>query len=334
MDPINQMWMQGSPPVFLNNEANPVSRTLDGLSCAIRSCCDQAEQMFGDMAKSSGADSNANSPGPTPTSQAVTANENELCGRNLVLSSKTLLDQHVAVSGKIKKHGLSLMVAAMSAFLVNQGGDEQQSSSAEGGSDMSGGFSDEQVKNLLMACDIIIKHPLLLHSPGPIYHMATNAAIMLCHMLNGLSDRKRSGDTGSASANKMDGIIFDEALDTFMATRKLLNIHRKSLPVKLRCHGIPRPGGIGPFKEPNSGPFVDMGDTLMCLCRGCQVFVLMGCSPCVAAERAAKAASAESEDQHDPWAEADSEIQQFGDTDDMNLNDDNLLEILSRIVQN
>ena len=61
---------------------------------------------------------------------------------------------------------------------------------------------------------------------------------------------------------------------------------------------------------------------------------IAGCSPCVAAERAAKAASAESEDQHDPWAEADSEIQQFGDTDDMNLNDDNLLEILSRIVQN
>ena len=55
-DPDNQMWMQGPPPVFLNNEAHLISRSLDAFACAIRSCCDQANTSFEGMAKASGVD--------------------------------------------------------------------------------------------------------------------------------------------------------------------------------------------------------------------------------------------------------------------------------------
>jgi len=128
---------------------------------------------------------------------------------------------------------------------------------------------------------------------------------------------------------------------TFMATRKALIIHRKSLPVKLRCHGIPRPSGVGPFKKVNNNPeapFIDLGDTLMCLCRGCQNFVLMGCSPCVAAERSMKAATAQATHQDRQQSEEKSGYDEFdrelGEVDDLSLDDDALLDVLSRIVQN
>lgn len=356
-DPINQMWMQGSPPVFLNNEACPISRSLDAFACAIRTCCDQANTQFEDMAKESGmamapeggGGSNGHQQGMpsqvTATATAVMANENELCSRNIVLSAKTLLDQHWGSSNEnVKKHGLVMVAASMSAFLENgadQGGDGDNGS---GG----GGFTEDQIKNMMTACDIIIQHPLLLHSPGPIYHMASNGAILLCHLLNGIhancgsnADNNSNG-SGSPHGSKVESILFDEVLDTFMAMRKVLNIHRKNLPVKLRCHGIPRPSNIGPFKKSASADpeaaFIDLGDTIMCLCRGCQGFVLMGCSPCVAAERSLKAtqrAADESSDIQQQWHEADNDFdRQIGEMDDFNLDDDALLEVLSRIVQN
>lgn len=331
-DPVNQMWMQGSPPVFLNNEACPVSRSLDAFACAVRTCCDEANRQFEGMAKASGMEmpgmsstsaspDNSSVAGMTPTTTAVMANENELCSRNIVLSAKTLLDQHFGASGKIKKHGLTMIGSAMSAFLVD-GQDNQQEGNAMGG------FTDGQMKNLFAACDIIIQHPLLLHSPGPVYHMASNAAIMLCHLLNGIHANNSGGFSSKAKST-----LFDEVLDAFMAVRKVLNNHRKNLPVKLRCHGIPRPSG-GPFKQSNPGaPFIDLGDTLMCICRGCQGFVLMGCSPCVAAERSMKAAKTSKQEQ---WTDADNEFKtQIGDMNDLNLSDDDaLLDVLSRIVQN
>lgn len=338
-DPLNQMWMQGSPPVFLNNEACPVSRSLDAFACAVRTCCDQANTQFEEMEKAvmgAGETGGGQSTYITPTTTAVMANENELCGRNIVLSAKSLLEQHAGMGGsKTKKHGLSMVAAAMSAFLEN--GEEDKQASPSGGSGSShgdnvGNFTDAQIKNLLTACDIIIQHPLLLHSPGPIYHMASNAAILLCHLLNTIySNCTKKG--GSGMPSKVEGILFDELLDTFMTVRKILNIHRKCLPVKLRCHGIPRPI-IGPFKKLSpQKPFIELGETLMCLCRGCQGFVLMGCSPCVAAERSLKNAWEHSSQEEQRMESMDN---QFGtDLGDMEDLDDNaLLDVLSRLTQN
>ena len=322
-DPANQNWIQGAPSIFLNNEAPAINRSLDALACAVRSCCDHANTSFEDMAKEAGVDLPADAfDSSTATTKAVMANENELCSRNIVLSAQSLLNQHSGMSKeKTKKHGIMLLVLGMDAFLDS--GEEENM----------GGFTDNQIKNLLKVCDILIKNPLLLYSPGPLYHMASNAAVMLCHLLNGMHAGCNAGAGSSSSSGGVEGVLFDEVLDSFMAVRKLLNIHRKCLPVRLRCHGIPRPS-IGPFKKSSTpeAPFIDLGDTLMCGSRGCQGFVLMGCSPCVAAERSMSAArdQAANEGSDADDAEFQRELGDLGD--DFDLDDETLFNVLSRIV--
>ena len=97
-NPMNKMWIQGPPPVFINNEAPALSRSLDALACAIRSCCDQANARFEGMAKElmngdGGGGAQCDESGGcgkmTATGSAVMANEDELCSRNMVLSAFT-----------------------------------------------------------------------------------------------------------------------------------------------------------------------------------------------------------------------------------------------------
>jgi hypothetical protein len=331
-DPKNQVWIQGAPPVYLNNEAPLPARSLDALSCAIRSCCDQANTRFAKMEnEAKAADSEGDAAMPqageektssteafvSPTATAVMSHKDELCARNMVLSSFTLLQQHEAGSASPRKNqGLHLVISAMDAFLEN--GDE----------DGSGGFTDSQIQSLLNVCNTVIENPLLLHHGGPTYHMVSNATILLCHLLNGMHAME-----GKESRNQeMESTVFEEILDTFLAVRKLLNIHRRKLPVKLRCHGIPRPSVTGP--APGKA-FIDLGETLMCSCRGCQGFVLMACSPCVAAERALKAGrmqdmEAAREAEMAETEELDKEILDMGA--EFDLDDDALLQMLSRII--
>jgi hypothetical protein len=89
--------------------------------------------------------------------------------------------------------------------------------------------------------------------------------------------------------------------------------------------------------EPKNGqPLVDLGETLLCPCRGCQGFVLMACSPCVAAERA-QAAEARIKIEETQEAEAATE---FGEIDreledlsaQFDLDDDALLGMISNLI--
>jgi hypothetical protein len=353
------MWMQGSPPVFLNNEANLITRSIDAFSCAVRTCCDHANTNFEDIAKASGIGS--------PTYSAVLANEKQLCTRNIVMSAKTFLDQYTNIAATTtKKHGLYFVAYAMSAFVENSQSDHLQEGSGVGESKL-GSFTPLQIKNLFAACDIIIQHPLLLHSPGPVYHMAGNAAVLMCHLLNAIYSKYNSeaskqtpqdGCGMTVPINMADSILFDDALDTFITMRMILNIHRKTLPVKLRCHALPRPSGLGLFKRmfetvtkvdgdhTDQEFFIDLGQTAMCPCRGCQGFVLMGCSPCVAAERIANAAQnngrkeiagdfltfhsiADVNNEHIKHRQGQEEFNYCGENSD----DDDLLAILSKIIK-
>lgn len=338
-DPQNQNWIQGVPPVFLNNEAPLPARALDALACAVRSCCDQANSRFQQLAKAT-EDQLPASAGlqemvindatiHTPTSTAILAHENELCSRNVVLSAFTLLQQHEASTATYNSNqGIQLVISAMDAFLEN--GDED----GDGG----GGFTDSQVQSLLSVCNTVIENPYLLHHGGPTYHMVTNAAILLCHLLNGMYENMQGGDGTNPGAGEMEQALFEEVLDTLAAIRKLLQVHRRKLPVKLRCHGIPRPAVLN-FSAPSSQrvvkPFIDLGETLLCACRGCQGFVLMACSPCVAAERA-RAANAKREME----AKLEEEAEEAGDLDtelaelagEFDLDDDALLSMLSQLI--
>lgn len=322
-DPKNQMWIQGAPPVYLNNEAPLNARSLDAVACAIRSCCDQANNRFSMIAQAANPEDAAENQLVlvTPTSTAVLAHENELCSRNMVLSAYTLLQQHEARTATTTQHnqGHHMIISAIDAFLD------------EGDEDGSGGFTDGQVQALLSVCNTAIENPLLLHHGGPTYHMVSNSAILLCHLMNGMHAMDASASNGSSK--EMEAAVFEEILDTFLSVRKLLNIHRRKLPVRLRCHAIPRPSMRGPQE---GKPFVDLGETLMCGCRGCQGFVLMACSPCVAAERAKKAKSMKESE----YARETDAMMDGNDLDralldlesEFDLDDDALLSMLSSII--
>eukprot|EP00526_Cylindrotheca_closterium_P004428 CAMPEP_0113608832 /NCGR_PEP_ID=MMETSP0017_2-20120614/4142_1 /TAXON_ID=2856 /ORGANISM="Cylindrotheca closterium" /LENGTH=763 /DNA_ID=CAMNT_0000517557 /DNA_START=102 /DNA_END=2393 /DNA_ORIENTATION=- /assembly_acc=CAM_ASM_000147 len=321
-DPKNQNWIQGAPPIYLNNEAPLPARSLDALACAVRTCCDQANGRFAAISKEAKTTNMEAIPQETiitPTTTAVLAHENELCSRNMVLSAFSLLQQYEAATpSSHKNQGIHLIISALDAFLDN--GDEEEN----------GGFTDAQIQSLLSVCNTTIENPLLMHHGGPTYHMVSNAAIMLCHLLNGMYAMK-GPELLTAQEGDMEAAMFEEVLDTFIAVRKLLMIHRRKLPAKLRCHGIPR----APIGVPQEGmSFIDLGETILCSCRGCQGFVLMACSPCVAAERAQKAADKrkvetgiegkfDSTDMDQDLAELDN---------DFNLDDDALLGMLSQLI--
>jgi hypothetical protein len=366
-NPDNQLWIQGPPPIFINNEAPPISRSLDALACAVRTCCDQANRQFDAMSPDKEVCLTA-----TPTGSAVLANEKELCSRNMVNSAHTLLQQHESSCKLSDRHvGHHMIISAMDAFL----GDHETDSGGGGE-----GFSDSQVQNLIHVCNTVVDHPYVLHQPGPIYHMVTNAAILVAHLLNGMhsnlmtqyigrehSPRNRHNHDGDADdhhgkKHQMERLLFDETLDTFISVRKILASHRRKLPAKLRCHSIPRPKYLAfpsfdADKESEGKAFVDLGETLMCGCRGCQGFVLMGCSPCVAAERAQAArerqeaeiqaeresalfvqgsgdgrgGSGNNDGSGEILNEFDKELNALGAEFDMD--DDALLGVLSRIIQ-
>jgi len=326
-DPRNQNWIQGAPPVFLNNEAPLRARSLDALAFAVRTCCDQANGRFAAISKEAKADNMEPIPQETiitPTTTAVLAHENELCSRNMVLSAFTLLQQYETVTpNSHKNQGMHLVMSAMDAFLDN------------GEEDETGGFTDSQIQSLLSVSNIIIENPLLLHHAGPTYHMVSNAAVMLCHLLNSMYMMKGGADgirNEQLQGGGMEAAMFEEILDTFTAVRKLLVIHRRKLPIKLRCHSIPRPSLVLPE---DGRPFIDLGETLLCACRGCQGFVLMACSPVVAAQKAQAAGTKRSvEAAREAQVEAADELDKELDvlSHDFNLDDDALLGMLSQLI--
>lgn len=326
-DPRNQNWIQGAPPVFLNNEAPLRARSLDALACAVRTCCDQANGRFAAISKEAKADNMEAIPQETiitPTTTAVLAHENELCSRNMVLSAFTLLQQYEQVTpNSHKNQGMHLVMSAMDAFLDN------------GDDDGDGGFTDSQIQSLLSVANIVIENPLLLHHAGPTYHLVSNAAVMICHLLNSMYLMK-GGANGIRNEQQLGGgmeaAMFEEILDTFTALRKLLVTHRRKLPIKLRCHSIPRPSLILPG---DGKPFIELGETLLCACRACQGFVLMACSPVVAAQKAQAAATKRSvEAAREAQVEAADELDKALDdlSHDFNLDDDALLGMLSQLI--
>jgi len=324
-NPDNQMWIQGPPPIFLDNEAPRLSRTLDALACAIRSCCDQANERFSKMASALAPEQiQKDPPGnyATATARAVLSSKEELCSRNMVTSAAALLQQERTINTQKDLKGIDIIVEGMDVFL--QGGDE----------DDSGGFTDSQIQGLLKISNTFIEYPFMLWNPGPTYHMMSNATIMTCHLLNGMHESKFRDPSGNL--NEREAAMFSLFYDTFVAARKVLDGHRKKLPLQLRCHSIPKANLLAGKGQ----PFIDLSETIMCSCRGCQGFVLMGCSPCVAAERA-QAAALKKELGEEAFVGSNEMItpakgEYEAELDELNsefdLDDDTLLGVLSQII--
>lgn len=301
-DPLNQMWIQGPPRVFINNEAPPLSRALDALACAIRSCCDHANNQF-------------EGTNCTPTAKAISNNKDELCSRNLILSAHTLVRQSEETNMNGKSLGHNLIISTMDGFL--EGGDAENQ-----------GFTDTQIQSFLSTCNTAIENPYLLYQGGPTYSMVSNSAVMLCHVMNALY---ADGDfSPMKDDSEMEDALFNEILDTYISTRKILNVHRRKIPALLRCHALPRPNLLRKKDGGDDSPFIDLSDTQMCSARSCQGFVLMGCSPCVAAERAQAMERKEQPEVEDLGLGFDESLMSLSNVVD--IDDDSLLKVLGKIV--
>lgn len=270
-------------PIFLNNEAPLHARSLNALAIAMRRCtCLTSQAMHPDgPASSDQQQQNQPSGSINANGLAVITNDKELGSRNMVLSAYTLIQQESAVRGALHTKGHSMVIAALDAFLEN---DEQDSMC---------GFSDSQIQNLLLVCQTTLEIPVILYHPGNTYHMVTNSAILLAHYLNAIYAIRQQGEE-----DEENEVLFEEVMHTFLATRKILQSHRRRLPSKVRCHSIPRVKFLdlmfgveseeqrycnGPPPQPEA--IVDIGEVTLCACPSCHVFVLRGCGPCVAAER-------------------------------------------------
>jgi len=310
-DPKNQVWIQGTPPIFVDNSAPSPTRALDALSCAIRSCCDKANVMIEDqLEEAASVEGRSFTPKQfnSVTARAVLANESELCSRNIILSTEMLMKQEVNQSESNSFLGIECLLKAMSVFL-DEGSEH--------------GFSESQLDGLLKTLNAFIQFPSMLWHAGPSYHLFTNATIMVCHFLNGMHQKRHASPEG---LNAMENAMFEEFHDTFIAARKLLMAHRNKLPHRIRCHGIPRSNPTACKDE----PIVDLNGALLCGCRGCQNFVLMGISPCVAAEREASGRLQRELELRNSNEELECKLDQM--KDEYDLDDDHLLHVLSKII--
>jgi hypothetical protein len=272
-DPKNKNWILGAPLIYLNNEAPLNARVLDAASCIIRICCDYANSRFAENTRTeSTLDSNSDEICVTPTVTAVMATEVEFCSRNVVLSSFSLMQQDEANKlGGGRNDGQHLIISGLDAFLEDAGC----------GSEI--GFTDNQIESLFSVCNTVLENPFILHHAGPTYHMVTNASILLCHLLNRLYVMKKKNQLGPIEAT-----LFDEVFETLVSIRKMVVIHRGRLPGRLRCHELPRvPTGRDNVNDGDDDqPLIELDEIFLCSCRGCQEFVFLACSPCVATERA------------------------------------------------
>lgn len=323
-EPHNQMWIQGAPPIYLNTEAPPISRIIDALACAIRSCCDKANTHFDLLTRSS--DENGQLIGslnPTVishTTRAVHAQEEELCPRKMISSAFNILEQEKWHNSTKKITGLQLITQAFDIFLEN----ESSSVSNDGSTD----FTDNQIHGLLEVANTIVENPLLLYHGGPTYHMMSNTAVLIGHVLNDMHARQ----SGLDEMEIVLTVEFEDVVEIYFSLRRLLNNHRGRMPLQCRCHEIPRPNlSAGPGLH-----IIDFATIFPCGSRACQGFILNACSPCVAAEREQAAAllQRKRDDDNESLVTFLEEIEPGLNalSQEFDLDDDSLLQVLSSIM--
>lgn len=301
-NPINQMWIQGAPPVLINENAPTKSRVLDALACAIRTTLDESKsrQTKEPSAQSSRGRivsrkrkflSDAEAKDKSPTEWAVEHHPDQLSCSNLLAQASNLLrnDEEVLPS---MFSGHRLLVSALEV-IVNM--DRE-----------SGNF---QLHSILNVLEGILERPILLSQGGPTYHIMNNCAIFLAHIINKL---KASGlDTNSDQ--------FAHALNVYNGSRIVLEKHRSKLPYRLHCHEMPTPNITAAAS--NGGLVFDMSNVPLCLSSNCQESVAMGITTAEVARRLVS----NKYDKNNHWQRTESERE-------FDVNDRALLAVLSRII--
>lgn len=274
-NPLNQYWIQGAPPVWINESSPPKSRVLDALACAIRFSLD-------------GAKSSRVKEGPTQSSRgriisrkrkflsdaegtkeksatewAVEHHPNELSCTNLLAKACALLkndeDDATASSSSLGDYcnfgsGHRLLLSALDILIINTervGEDENVS----------------QIHNIIAVLEGIMERPILLFQGGPTYHIMTNCAIFLAHIINKLH-------ADGVENNEFAKAQYEVALNVYNGSRLVLEKHRSKLPSQLQCHEVPIPNTGA--KSSSREVVIDLNSMALCPSRNCQDCIARG----------------------------------------------------------
>ncbi|KAL7537786.1 hypothetical protein ACHAXR_008077 [Thalassiosira sp. AJA248-18] len=309
-NPINQMWIQGAPPVLINEDAPARSRILDALACAIRSSLDEAKskQTKDPITQSSRGRIisrkrkflvDAEAKDKSVTEWALEHHPEELSSVSLLATASHLLKTEEEASAPVPSIliGHRLLVSALNVTL-NMDRETENSS---------------QLQASCHVLEGIVERPSLLFQGGPTYHIINNCAIFLAHKINTLYPESLK----SAAALSQ----FEAALNVYHGSRMVLEKHRNKLPHRLRCHEIPKPDIAS--AEDDAGPVIDFSQSLLCPSRNCLDCVTVGMT---AAETAKRVASATNEDKSH-HGQTKSELEK-----EFDVNDRALLGVLSQII--
>jgi hypothetical protein len=197
-------------PVVFNNQAPLDARALEAVPCVVRTVCDQASESVAYLLTAK----NVLAPGTKFKPPGT-----------MVASVQALLQQYEA--NQQAKHsnertaGLRLMTTGMDGV-------------ASGDKDC----TDDAIQCFLCVRNTATENLLMLHHAGPTYHTVSNAAMRLSHCGSTKWTPRFELPLALAPMTRVDALapinapsamnvrLWEEVLDTCMAIRKLLTVHR------------------------------------------------------------------------------------------------------------
>lgn len=210
-DPTNKTWITG-PPIFSSESSAPLkSRVLDVLACATRFFVEESQ-------------SNEFKGSETCTRKRKNATTAEDKGMKYSISLGYLDDAKRLLSqGNRKPSSIynvyDVLIMALHV-MANEGTSEPDES---------------QAQNAFHVLKAIMKQPSLLNQ-GPTYFFVHKCICFTARLINKLN---KIGLKDESSRS-----LFEEAIDLYLASRTILNIHNSKLPAILQCNNIPRPKSI------------------------------------------------------------------------------------------
>ena len=301
-NPMNQMWIQGVPPVFINESAPLKSRLLDALACTIRTSLDEAKsrQTKEEPQQSSRGriisrkrkflSDAEESKDKSATEWAIEHHPNDLSCSKLLNSAYNLLEADQQNSSTHSTFGgHSLLILALDIMSDRE-------------------MNNVTLQSILNVIEGIMERPILLFQGGPTYHIITNCVIYLARMINKYSNDVQDDD-------------YDRALDIYNGSRLVLEKHRKKLPYRLQCHELPR-ASTSNTTSTEIMPVIDLSNMNMCTSFTCQDCVAIdGNSTVDKKEIATNKKKAVTNNNG-----------QKSDSEELDINDQALMWALSRII--
>ncbi len=241
-NPINQTWIQGIPPILINEFAPLNSRALDALACSIRSLVDRAKARLATKIKQTKSGRNVcrkrqhlsdvEVQVKSATELAVELHPVQLSSCNLLAQASSLTQcEELSLVSDYIFCGPRFLVKAVELFLETA-------------------IKEVQIHNVFTVMEVVMEHPILLFQFGPTYHIIHSCVIVLAQKINEI-------DPKSA--------LFEKALNIYNESRSVLEHHRTKLPLLLQCQELPIPGST----LNSRGPVIDVSNVSSYFSRNC-----------------------------------------------------------------